>query len=262
MLTLRPAFAAGDRNSLIKEVTTGDPPTPRSLDRSIPRDLETVVLKAIAREPERRYQTAGEMAEDLHRFLADRPVRARRVSMAERIARWCRRNPAVAGLTAAVAVLLMMAALGSALAAAHFRKLAVTEHDAHAAAVEARTHAVDARLQVVAAQEVAETARVVERDQRKKADDARARADEGQRTAQEQRKKADASFLQARSAAEEYLNRVTEDQLLSMPGLQPLRLQLLTSAVKSYQDLLEKQDDAVLRSRHRRHSLPHRQDLP
>src|SRR5205085_10853045 len=103
MLALRPAFDEADRNKLVKEVVHGEPVRPRKLNPAVPRDLETVVLKAIARDPAHRYLTPGEMAEDLKRFVEDRPVRARRISEAERLWRWCRRNPAVAGLLAAVA---------------------------------------------------------------------------------------------------------------------------------------------------------------
>ena len=88
------------------------PAPPRKLDRQIPRDLETIVLKAIAKEPAQRYASAEEMAEDLRRFLADRPVLARRSSPTEQAWRWCRRNRpgrghavAFAGLVAAVVVL-------------------------------------------------------------------------------------------------------------------------------------------------------------
>src|SRR5262249_9103541 len=70
----------------------------------------TIVLKAIDREPAHRYQTADELAEDLRRFLDDRPLRARRASPGERAWRWCRRNPALAGLTAVAAALLVVVA--------------------------------------------------------------------------------------------------------------------------------------------------------
>jgi hypothetical protein len=69
-LVLRPAFEAGDRLQLIDHIRNLDPPRPRALDRSIPRNLETIVLTAIHKEPKRRYQTAEAMAEDLRRFLA------------------------------------------------------------------------------------------------------------------------------------------------------------------------------------------------
>src|SRR5205823_845309 len=96
MLTLRPAFAASDRARLVERVQQEEPPRPRKLDPNIPHDLETIVLKAIAKEPARRYPTAATMAEDLRRFLADRPVEARRVATWERVWRWVRRNPGLA----------------------------------------------------------------------------------------------------------------------------------------------------------------------
>ncbi len=113
MLTLRPAFADTQRSRLIEHILHDDPPRPRKLDLAIPPDLETIVLKAMAKRPADRYVTAEEMAEDLRRFLADRPIQARRTSWREKAWRWCRRNPAVAGLTTAVALLLVLLALGS-----------------------------------------------------------------------------------------------------------------------------------------------------
>jgi WD40 repeat protein/serine/threonine protein kinase len=107
LLTLRPAFDETDRNRLMRQVLDDEPPRPRRLNPGVPRDLETVVLKAIARDPAHRYQTPAAMADDLKRFVEDRPVRARRVSEAERLWRWCRRNPLPASLLAAVASLLI-----------------------------------------------------------------------------------------------------------------------------------------------------------
>jgi serine/threonine protein kinase/WD40 repeat protein len=111
MLTLRPAFDDSSRVRLIEKITHAEPPRPRQLDRSIPRDLETIVLKAIAKEPGRRYQTAAEMADDLGRFLAGEPVRARRVGLWERAVKWGKRRPAVAALLAvsAAAALTLLA---------------------------------------------------------------------------------------------------------------------------------------------------------
>jgi WD40 repeat protein len=108
LLTLRPAFEESDRARLIQHVTHEEPPPPRTFDPNVPRDLETVVLKAITKEPQRRFQTAGDLADDLRCFLADRPIRARRSAAWERAWRWCRRNRAVATL-ALLAVLLLVA---------------------------------------------------------------------------------------------------------------------------------------------------------
>lgn len=108
MLTLRPAFEETDRPRLMECIARQEPPPPRKSNPQIPRDLETVVLKAIAKEPGHRYATAAALAEDLRRFLADRPILALRTTWAEHGLRWCRRNPAVAGLLTTVAALLVV----------------------------------------------------------------------------------------------------------------------------------------------------------
>ncbi|HVK14006.1 MAG TPA: serine/threonine-protein kinase, partial [Gemmataceae bacterium] len=118
LLTLRPAFAAEGRAELVKQVTAASPPNPRSVNPAVPRDLETIVLKAVARDPAARYQSASELADDLRRFTEDRPIRARRASSAEQAWRWCRRNPAVASLLAAVLIVFAAGAGASAYFAA------------------------------------------------------------------------------------------------------------------------------------------------
>ena len=111
LLTLRPAFEANSRSSLIAKITHGEPPGPRKLNPAIPRDLETIVLKAMAREPRDRYATAGELARDLACFLEDRPIQARRTPAVERLWRWARRNRAVASLLACTLALLVAVAV-------------------------------------------------------------------------------------------------------------------------------------------------------
>src|SRR5262249_21646158 len=116
LLTLRPAFDETDRNKLLTRVMHDEPARPRKLDPAVPRDLETIVLKATAREPAHRYQTPAELAEGRQRFLDARPIRARRLSALARGWRWCRRNPTVAVLTTAVIVLISAIAVGSSVA--------------------------------------------------------------------------------------------------------------------------------------------------
>lgn len=117
LATLEPAFHETDRARLVREVTQASPTQPRKIDRQIPRDLETIILKATGRESDARYQTADEMADDLRRFLSGKPIVARRSSIIERGVLWCRRNPVVAGLMTMVASLLLILAVGSGLAA-------------------------------------------------------------------------------------------------------------------------------------------------
>ena len=109
--TLRNAFAETNRARLLERIANEEPHRPRQIRPEIPRDLETIVLKAIAHEPKNRYQSAAELAADLRRFLEDRPIQASRVSTAERCWRWCRRNPVIAGLSATALALLLLVAV-------------------------------------------------------------------------------------------------------------------------------------------------------
>jgi serine/threonine protein kinase/WD40 repeat protein/tetratricopeptide (TPR) repeat protein len=122
MLTFRPAFDATDRNRLIQQVMHEECPRPRAVNPEVPRDLETIVLKAIDREPTRRYQSAADLAADLALFLEDRPIKARRVRVHERLWRWCRRNPGLATATAAAVVLLIAVTVTSIVAAVQQRQ--------------------------------------------------------------------------------------------------------------------------------------------
>jgi serine/threonine protein kinase len=106
LLTFRPAFDEPNKGRLIDKVLHESPIPPRQVDRSIPRDLETITLKCMAREPSDRYASARELADDLQRFLSDQPIKGRRISWLERSWRWCRRNPAVVGLSLIVVALL------------------------------------------------------------------------------------------------------------------------------------------------------------
>jgi serine/threonine protein kinase/WD40 repeat protein len=112
MLTLEPAFGEALRPRLIEQLLHQDPPQPRQRDGNIPRDLETIVLKAIDKEPGRRFQTAGEMAADLRRYLAGEPLQARRTGPWERVVKWARRRPAVAALLAVSAAALLTTLVG------------------------------------------------------------------------------------------------------------------------------------------------------
>jgi tRNA A-37 threonylcarbamoyl transferase component Bud32 len=113
LLTLRPAYDSSDRLKLIERVKAEEPSRPRSIDGRIPRDLETIVLKAIEKEPGSRYQSAEAMGEDLRRFLADEPIKARQISTSERYWRWARRNPVIAVLGGMLTAVLVAVTIGS-----------------------------------------------------------------------------------------------------------------------------------------------------
>jgi serine/threonine protein kinase len=107
LLTLQPVFDGADRQELLQQIAVEEPQPPRSVCKDVPRELETIVLKALARTPEERYATAQELADDLRRFLEDRPILARRPTLREKTFKWVRRHRGVA--VAAVAVLFLAA---------------------------------------------------------------------------------------------------------------------------------------------------------
>jgi tetratricopeptide (TPR) repeat protein len=105
-LTGQPPFRGATLADLLEQVRTREPVAPRELARKVPPDLQTICLHCLRKEPERRYVSAGALAEDLRRFQEGRPIAARPVGNVERAWRWCRRNPRWAATLAAVAVLL------------------------------------------------------------------------------------------------------------------------------------------------------------
>jgi hypothetical protein len=115
LLTLRPLFEGRDRNELLRQIADEEPRPPRSLHPSVPPELETVVLKALRKEPAERYPTARDLADDLQRFADNRPVLARRPTPAERLWKFARRHPSLVGGAAVVLLLLLAGSLVSTL---------------------------------------------------------------------------------------------------------------------------------------------------
>lgn len=109
LVTGRPPFTGDDPVSVLFQVIHNEPVEPRQLNPLVPRDLETIILKCLAKSPDQRYDTAGEVADELGRFLAGEPISARPLGRLGRLHRWCRRNPVLAGMTALVACTLVVA---------------------------------------------------------------------------------------------------------------------------------------------------------
>jgi WD40 repeat protein len=110
-LTGQPPYKADTPLDTILKLLSDEPVPPLRLQGSLPRDLDTICLKCLQKEPRARYGSAAELADDLRRFLDGLPVRVRPIGNIERLSRWCRRNPLIAALVAAVAVLLVAASV-------------------------------------------------------------------------------------------------------------------------------------------------------
>ncbi len=149
LLTGRPPFLGATTFDTLQAVLTTEPLAPRQLRPGVPRDLETICLKCLQKEPARRYGSAAELAEDLRRFRAGEPIAARRVGALERGWRWCRRNPLGAAL---LAVLILGTAVSTGLALY-----------AQSEAGRADKEAGEARQQTTNALQSAQTAREEER---------------------------------------------------------------------------------------------------
>jgi serine/threonine protein kinase len=244
LLALRPAYEETDRSRLIDLMNRAEPTPLTKLDPSIPRDLATVIHKAVARDPSDRYQTAGELADDLQKFLDDRPIRARRLGFTGVAWRWARRNKTVASLLATVATMLVVLAVGSTIAADRYRAIAAKEKHASSLAS--------------AAQKQADT-------RRKEAEASAALADEAQKQAEIRRKEAETSAEVAKRAQSEAEQSDAESKAVVnfminsvLASAQPSRskgepitvLQALERADKSIEGKLEKEPrvEAAIRS--------------
>jgi len=177
LLTGRPPFKSATILETLDQVKKIEPVSPSRLVPGLPPDIETICLKCLQKEPVKRYASAAALEEDLRRYQAGESIVARRINRAERAWRWCRRNPATAGLVASLLIVL----------AGGFAATTV--------------------LWV-------------------RAERLRAEAEE--------------NFHHARNAVDDYLTRVAESRLLGVPGLQPLRRELLESALPYYESFVKK----------------------
>jgi tetratricopeptide (TPR) repeat protein/tRNA A-37 threonylcarbamoyl transferase component Bud32 len=205
----------GQSQMLIVQILKDEPPSPRKLDARLPRDIETICLKCLEKDPDRRYPTSVDLATDLGHWLADEPITARPVSSIERSWRWCRRKPALAGVWAVATLLLLTLGIGGSLFAIQQAHNATEQKRLRGKADDERKNAVDAgKLAATRAQE-----------------------------AQAARKLAEANATTARtqtSLALDTLNTVIFDiqrGLENVPGAGAVRRKLLNTALERLQQI-------------------------
>jgi WD40 repeat protein/serine/threonine protein kinase/tetratricopeptide (TPR) repeat protein len=203
MLSLKPAFDDRDRQKLIKLVTTAEVERLEKLNPEIPRDLATIVHKAIDRDADHRYSTAQMLAEDLQRFIDDEPILARRQTPPERYVRWARRNPGIAVLGAVLTAVLLVATLASLIVAGRMTSLARDAAQSARVERQARQEAEDAQKRAAQERTEAELARTQAELAKTQAELARKTADESKQRVEEALKQAKISFAEARQAEQE-----------------------------------------------------------
>jgi tetratricopeptide (TPR) repeat protein len=187
---------------------------PRKLAALLRSELDWVVMKCLEKQRDRRYETASGLARDIQRYLADEPVEARPPSAGYRLRKYARKHRRLLATTAAFGVLLVLGVVLST-----WQAVRATRAEARALDSAARARREEHKARAAALAELA------------------------------QRREAETNFGKAQAAVDDYLTKVSESQLLDVPGLQPLRRDLLTSALTFYQEFLQQRgDDPRLRA--------------
>ncbi|QEG02869.1 Serine/threonine-protein kinase PrkC [Stieleria maiorica] len=113
LFTLRQAFDGKTRTEILRQIAFEDPVFPQKINADLPEELSIVVMKCLAKNPDERYQTAGELADDLRAYLNDEPIRARKPTLVQRSRRWARKHRALVNSLAAASAITIIASIGS-----------------------------------------------------------------------------------------------------------------------------------------------------
>jgi serine/threonine-protein kinase len=228
LLTGRPPFRGETMLDTMHMVRNAEAVPPSRLQPKVPRDLETICLKCLEKEPVKRYRSSALLAEDLHRFLSHTPILARPAPVWERTWKWARRRPAVAALVAVSTLGVLSLILGG---FAFARQ-------------EARRADEASRLQQLAVEE-----RERAQQQERLAQEQARIAKEKQHEAEQEHDRAEQNFAKALEAVDQMLTRVGQERLAKEPRMERVRRDLLQKALAFYQGFLQSQkDDPALRA--------------
>jgi eukaryotic-like serine/threonine-protein kinase len=231
LVTGRPPFRGNSVRETLEQVRKVEPVPPGRLQTNLPRDLETICLKCLQKEPRKRYATAGGLAEDLRRFLAGEPIRARPIPSWERALKWTRRHPAASTLIAVSVLALIGFGVGGV-------AWAVQADTLRGAADRQRDYALE--------QEQLATQRWEEaKQQRRRAENNERLAEEHKAEAERERQRAGANFQTARAAVNELLSRVAQERLANEPRMQVVRRDLLEQALRFHRGFLQAKSENV-----------------
>jgi len=221
LLTGGPPFQGATPFETMRLIVGGAVKAPRAADPAVPPDLETICMKCLAPDPDKRYPSADELAEDLDHFLAHRPITARPIGPVRRLGRWARRQPVIAGLSAALAAVVLVSLP---LVVWNWRRAVAQEAVAETRLGEAQRE----RDRAVAQEQLAESRLGEVRRERDRADDA---------------------FGLAQGALVDVFRLLAEDRWDEMPGTERAKRQLLENGLKYFRSFVDRhQDDPKLRS--------------
>src|SRR5262249_44069186 len=232
----------------LHQVVSVEPVPPSRLQVKLPRDLETITLRCLQKEPARRYANALELADDLGRYLAGRPIVARPVGPVERAWKWAQRRPAAAALLLVIALSAAALSAGGWVYNVKLQRETTRALDAEG---QARENEKAARKAEGAAKEQEAAARKAEgeaRAQEALAKQAQAETERARRQTEKERNRAEENFGRGVGAVDHMLREVGAVELADVPQMEPVRKRLLTEALVYYNTFLQQRaDDPAVR---------------
>jgi serine/threonine protein kinase len=231
LLTLKPVLDGKDRHALLHQIAFDEPKSPRQVDPSIPVELEIIILKALAKTPGDRYGSAQELADDLNRFLEDKPIQAKRPTLAERGRKWLRRHPAV---VVGAVLFLLMGVIASTVSAVLIAREQWKTEQAYGKLRDEEKQTKDAYVKLALEEKRTKTA-FAELAKEQKRTEAALKAEA------EERDRAEADYQQAREALD-VIVRFSEGELAHHPAYQDVRRRLLETVLDYYEDFLTRHE--------------------